>query len=179
MLEGIGPAIAAGVAPSTAVATSALLSAAAIDDGRLRDDLRRLAREAAAGAELAPVWAQLHQAHGLPALASVARAWALSEQLGCGVAESLATASAMMREQVDRDRRVDVVTAGPRATMQLLTLLPLAGVGIAALIGVSPWRLYAGTLGAVVLVCGALLILGGRRLVRRMIRRACAPAEIA
>ncbi len=178
MLEGIAPAIAAGVAPATAVSTSALLAAGSIEDGSLRDGLRRLAHEAAAGAQLAPIWADLHRVHALPALASIARAWALSEQLGCGVADSLATASAMMREQVDRDRRVDVVTAGPRATMQLLTLLPLAGVGIAALIGVSPWRLYAGSLGIAVLVLGGLLILAGRRLVRRMIRRACASAEI-
>ncbi|TWE10002.1 type II secretion system F family protein [Rudaeicoccus suwonensis] len=179
MLEGIGPAIAAGVAPAAAVATSALLAAGSINDARLRDDLKALAEAATAGEELSHRWRALHHDHAVPAFAGVARAWALSEQLGCGLSESLSAATELMREQVDRERRAAVATAGPRATMQLLSGLPLVGVGIAALIGVLPWQLYAGRLGLVVLGGGLLLLFAGRRMVHRMIRRACASAALS
>lgn len=179
MLEGIGPAIAAGVAPAAAVATSALLAAGSIHDPRLRDDLTALATAATSGEELSHRWRALHRDHAVPALAGVARAWALSEQLGCGLSESLSAATELMREQVDRERRAVVATAGPRATMQLLSGLPLLGIGIAALIGVMPWQLYAGRLGLLVLGGGLLLLFAGRRMVQRMIRRACASAALS
>lgn len=178
MVEGIAPAVAAGVTPATAVATSALLAAATVADQGLGDDLRLLARQAAAGAELAPLWARLHRRHGVPALGEVARAWEMSEQLGCAIGDALAAATSMMREQLDLDRRIAAATAGPRATMQLLTLLPVLGVGIAMVIGVPPWRLYAGPLGVSVLLLGGGFVVAGRWLTRRMIRRATAPAVV-
>lgn len=178
MVEGIAPAIAAGVTPATAVATSALLTAGTVSTPALRDDLRMLAGQSAAGAELAPLWAGLQTRHGVPALGEVARAWALSEQVGCAIGDALAAATAMMREQLDLERRIAAATAGPRATMQLLTLLPLLGIGIAMVIGVPPWRLYAGPLGLTVLVLGGGFVLAGRLLTRRMIRRASAPTVL-
>lgn len=175
LVEGIAPAIAAGVTPSTAVATSALLTSATVSDPDLRDDLRLLAGQSAAGAELAPLWARLQTRHGVAALGEVAKAWALSEQLGCAIGDALSAATAMMREQLDLQRRIAGATAGPRATMQLLTLLPVLGIGIAMVIGVPPWRLYAGRLGLTVLVLGGGFVAAGRLLTRRMIRRASAP----
>jgi tight adherence protein B len=178
MVEGIAPAIAAGVTPATAVATSALLTAGAVSKPALRDDLRLLARQSAAGVELAPLWAGLQARHGVPALGEVARAWALSEQVGCAIGDALEAATAMMREQLDLERRIAAATAGPRATMQLLTVLPVLGIGIAMVIGVPPWRLYAGPLGLTVLVLGAGFVVAGRWLTRRMIRRASAPTVL-
>ncbi|HWC24831.1 MAG TPA: type II secretion system F family protein [Flexivirga sp.] len=178
MVEGIAPAIAAGVTPATAVATSALLTSATVSAPALREDLRLLARQSAAGAELAPLWAGLQARHGVSALGEVARAWALSEQLGCAIGDALAAATAMMREQLDLERRIAGATAGPRATMQLLTVLPVLGIGIAMVIGVPPWRLYAGPLGLTVLVLGGGFVLAGRLLTRRMIRRASAPTVL-
>lgn len=179
MVEGIAPAIAAGVTPATAVATSALLTSGTVSAPALRDDLQLLARQAAAGAELAPLWAGLEARHGVPALGEVARAWALSEQVGCAIGDALAAATAMMREQLDLQRRIAAATAGPRATMQLLTVLPMLGVGIAMIIGVPPWRLYAGPLGLGVLVLGSGFVVAGRLMTRRMIRRASAPTVLA
>lgn len=178
MIEGIAPAVAAGVTPATAVATSALLTAVTLTDRTLRADVQALARQAAAGAELAPLWDRLRTRHDVPALGEVARAWALSERLGCAVGDALAAATATMREQVDLERRIAAATAGPRATMQLLTLLPVLGVGAASTIGVPPWQLYAGPLGASVLLLGGGFVLVGRWLTRRMIRRATAPAVL-
>lgn len=178
MIEGIAPAIAAGVTPATAVATSALLTSATVSTPALRDDLQLLARQSAAGAELAPLWTGLQQRHDVAALGEVAKAWALSEQLGCAIGDALAAATAMMREQLDLERRIAGATAGPRATMQLLTLLPVLGIGIAMVIGVPPWRLYAGPLGMTVLALGGGFVLAGRLLTRRMIRRASAPTVL-
>lgn len=178
MVEGIAPAIAAGVTPATAVATSALLTAATVSAPALRDDLRVLARQSAAGAELAPLWARMESRHGVSALGEVARAWGLSEQLGCAIGDALAAATAMMREQLDLERRITGATAGPRATMQLLTMLPMLGIGIAMVIGVPPWRLYAGPLGITVLFLGGGFVLVGRLLTQWMIRRASAPTVL-
>jgi tight adherence protein B len=179
MVEGIAPAVAAGVTPASAVATSALLAAARVADPVLRDDLRRLAKEAASGAELAPLWAGLAARHTSPGLAEVARAWALSERVGSAIGDALEVAAAMMREQLDLERRLAAATAGPRATMQLLTVLPVLGVLIAMLIGVPPWRLYAGALGATVLALGTGFVAIGRSVTRWMIRRASAPAALS
>ncbi|WP_460600091.1 type II secretion system F family protein [Flexivirga lutea] len=179
MVEGIAPAVAAGVTPATAVATSALLTASSVSDDALRADLHQLARQASAGVELAPLWSGLSARHHVAALSEVARAWALSEQLGCAIGDALDAATAMMREQLDLRRRIAAATAGPRATMQLLTVLPVLGVGIAMVIGVPPWRLYAGPLGLTVLALGGGFVLAGRRLTRRMIRRATAPAVVS
>lgn len=178
MVEGITPAVAAGVTPASAVATAAVLAAGRVNDATLRDDLRRLAREASAGDELAPLWAELAARHTSPGLAEVARAWALSERLGCAIGDALDVAAGMMREQLDLERRLTAATAGPRATMQLLTMLPVLGVLIAAVIGVPPWRMYAGTLGASVLLLGIGFVAAGRAVTRRMIRRASAPAAL-
>lgn len=179
MLEGIAPALAAGVTPATAVAASASLAGARVSGPGLRRDLAQLAREARAGGELAPLWAQLHARHRIAALDDVARAWALSEQLGCPIGDALRAATAMLREQVDLQRRIDAATAGPRATMQLLTALPVIGLVIASLIGVPPWQLYAGRFGVAVLLLGALFVVAGRQLTRRMIRRASRPAALS
>jgi len=179
LLEGIGPALTAGVTPAAAVATSATLAAARVTHPGLRADLTQLARHAGDGDELAHWWAQLYAKHRIAALDDVARAWALSEELGCPLGDALRAATTMLREQVDLERRITVATAGPRATMQLLTALPLLGVAIASLIGVPPWQLYAGPLGLTVLLLGALFVVAGRLLTRRMIRRASAPAAVS
>lgn len=83
-----------------------------------------------------------------------------------------------MREQEDHLRRVSAATAGPRATMQLLTLLPLAGVAVCAVIGVNPTRLYSGAAGLSALGLGAILLWGGRRIIRAMISRSCRPGAL-
>ena len=127
--------------PATAVATSATLAATSVTRPGLGSDLAHLGRRAGDGDELAPQWARLYARHRIAALDDIARAWALSEQLGCPIGDALRAATTMLREQVDLQRRIAAATAGPRATMQLLTALPILGVAMGFLTGEGTnWR---------------------------------------
>src|SRR5690606_21478163 len=81
-------------------------------------------------------------------LGRVARAWALSERTGAGLAEAVEAAARSGRQAVDHTRRVRAATAGARASVTLLTLLPVGGTGV-----------------------GLLLVLAGRLVVARMVTR--------
>ncbi len=179
LVRAISPAVAAGVPPALAVATAASVAAESCDLGSaLGAHLRDLERVARSGAPLTDAWAALARSHPAAGLEPVVRAWSLTDRLGCGLSDALRTAVAAMRESTEHRRAVRAATAGPRATMQLLTTLPVAGIGIAAFIGVNPMRLYAGPGGMTALVVGLLLLAGGRGLVRRMIARACTPGVL-
>ncbi len=172
ILELVGPALSAGVPPAIAVSTCVDLVARPLRDGDLRRELLDLGAAARRGELLSERWADLAQAHDVEALAVAAQAWSLSETLGCGLRASLETAIALLRDDDERRRRLRELTAGPRATMQLLTLLPAAGVGLCALMGISPLHLYAGQLLWAAVLPGCLLLIAGRWLVGRMVSAA-------
>ncbi|MBO1753745.1 type II secretion system F family protein [Allobranchiibius sp. CTAmp26] len=178
LVQGIAPAVEAGVPPPVAVATAAAVAARTVEIPDLAAELAGLSAVARTGSPLAATWAGLASRHPDAGLEPVARAWSLSDRIGCGLSDALSTAVASMREQEDHRRRVAAATAGPRATMQLLTLLPVAGVGISAFIGVDPVRLYTGTPGLISLVFGLVLLWAGRRMIRSMIARSCAPGPL-
>ncbi|KYH42883.1 hypothetical protein AZH51_00450 [Branchiibius sp. NY16-3462-2] len=133
-----------------------------------------LAVRAEAGLELGPTFRTLGSDFDLPQVGVVAAAWSLSDELGCSLTDAVATAVELLQAEEDRERALRVAIAGPRATMHLLTGLPVAGVGIAALAGVPPTQLYTGVAGLAALLIGVVLILLGRwwsgRLVRRCVR---------
>ena len=70
----------------------------------------------------------------------MAGAWSLSEDLGVALAPSMATSAKVLRARVQARRRLDASTAGARATMHLLTLLPLAGLLAGFAFGLTPWE---------------------------------------
>ncbi|WP_052595560.1 type II secretion system F family protein [Luteipulveratus mongoliensis] len=177
LLEGIVPAVQVGVPPAQAVAVA--VESAQIREPGLRADLEALARAGRDGHELGPAWTELADRHELTALAEVGRAWTLSDRLGTPLAEALTSATSSLRARLEHERRVRVLTAGPRATMQLLTLLPLGGAGLAPLIGVSPAQVYTGPVVLLAGVPGVILLLLGRAMVARMVRRATAERSIA
>lgn len=179
VLEGIGPAVEAGVPPGQAVEMALLTGDSAITDAGLRRDLERLVEAGRAGDELGPIWTAIAHQHQLPAMVEVGRAWSLSERLGSPLAVALDTATQALRAHLDHQRQVRVLTAGPRATMQLLTLLPVAGVGLSSLIGVSPAQVYAGPVLLLAVLPGLGLLLTGRALVARMVRNATRERGIA
>lgn len=178
LLRGIAPAVHAGVPPPVAVAACASVAARATQDEALRRDLVALENAARSGAPLGPCWTQLATRYPHAGLGPVARAWSLSDRVGCGVGAAVAAAVRMTAEQADHRRQIAAATAGARATMQVLTLLPVLGVGICALVGVNPVQLYSSGIGRIALVLGLLMLWIGRRVITVMIRRACAPRAL-
>lgn len=62
--------------------------------------------------------------------------------------------------------------AGPKATVRVLSWLPLIGVGLGLLIGVKPAELFSGLPGQLSIGGGIVLYLLGRWWMRRMMVRA-------
>ena len=101
----------------------------------------------------------------------VARSWAISEQLGAPLADAVESAARGLRNDRALRGRLSTATAGARTTANILTLLPVAGVGIAQLMGIGPAELYSSGLALVSLAAGVVLIAVGRVVVTRMINR--------
>lgn len=179
LLRGIAPAVHAGVPAPIAVAAAASVAARATDDLQLRRDMARLEEAARSGAPLGPCWTDLAIRYPHAGLGPVARAWSLSDRVGCGLSEAVAAAVRMIMEQTDHRRQLAAATAGPRATMQVLTLLPVLGVGISAVVGVNPVQLYSSGVGRIALGLGLLLLWLGRCIIARMISASCAPGALA
>lgn len=128
-----------------------------------------LSRAAAEGQQLAPAWQRLARQTGSPTVAAVARAWRISALTGAPLADALRVSAHVARERQRLARAVEVATAGPRASVTVLSLLPLAGVALAAVLGVGPSTLYGHPLAQASAGTGALLVLVGQVWVRRMV----------
>ena len=90
-------------------------------------------------------------------LALLAAAWRLTEEVGAGAAHVTAAAAAAVRARRAAGERAGVVAAGPRASMWLLTALPLLGPLTGLLVGIGPDRLYASGPARLAAVVGAVL----------------------
>ncbi len=192
LLDSMAPALAMGLPPSRAL----VLAAGASTTGDESDsasstsrrgfssrkdvsDLERLAGALTAAAErgapLAPVWHDWGRQTRSREISFVASAWALSERHGAPLAVAVERAAAGLREARARQRKVAVAVAGPRATVTVLTVLPLTGPLFGLACGVDPVTLYIGSpVGPACAVAGVGLIVVGRLWCRRMIRRAVA-----
>lgn len=107
-----------------------------------------------------------------PAASVIGQARDLSQAAGVPLADSWEAAAGLLREHEAVRRRVAVALAGPRATMRILTLLPVAGPLVGAVFAVDPWRMYAGS--PVALGClglGMALLAFGRWWCGQLIRR--------
>jgi tight adherence protein B len=100
----------------------------------------------------------------------VAAAWSLCDTVGSPLAPTVATVSEVVRRRRSVRQRISAAVAGPRATMRVLTALPLSGPFVALAVGVSPGDLYTGTAGAMSLAVGLAVLLLGRLWAGRMIR---------
>lgn len=126
------------------------------------------------------VWDDLAAMLGDPGAAEVVRGvaqvWRICELTGSPTADALRLAAVAARGHSERVGRLAVATAGPRATIRLLTVLPMlgpAGVllvwsGAPVPVGVS--ALAAGSMGA-----GLVLLVVGHRWSARIVARACLP----
>ncbi len=103
---------------------------------------------------------------------TIGQARELSESCGVPLADAWASAAQLLREREALRRKVATALAGPRATIRVLTLLPLAGPVVGLVFGVDPVRLYAGSSVALACAVGGLMLLAvGRWWCRMLVRR--------
>lgn len=110
-------------------------------------------------------------------LALLVAAWRLAEQVGAAASAVTSAAAAALRERRAAAERTAVVVAGPRASMLLLSVLPLAGPAAALLVGLTPGRLYDSAAARLLGVTGLLLTALGWWWSRRLLRRARRPGR--
>ncbi|KRE35060.1 hypothetical protein ASG73_17115 [Janibacter sp. Soil728] len=136
--------------------------------------LEEVHEQLSTGGSAGQVWRRHAQDH--PELGAVAGAWALSEDLGVALAPSMATSAQVLRARVQARRRLEASTAGARATMRMLTLLPLVGLLAGFAFGLTPWEVYGHS--AVTMACavlGLVLTAIGWCICRWVLARAVAP----
>ena len=171
LLDAIAPALEAGMAPA-----AALWFAADARSGSGRTDplavlAAGLASAAADGATLGPLWREAADSAGSAELVLLAQAWSLTEDLGAPLSQAVRTTAELLEARIAHERRVAGAVAGARATVNVLTVLPVAGPLLALVLGIGPGELYGGsrlTQGSLVL--GLCLAGIGRWWVRRMVR---------
>lgn len=164
LLDGLRASLAAGLTPE-----ESLRMAARGAEPSLASALLPVVEAAQEGRPLARVWQRVARSEGQRDLASLSRAWAISERLGCPLADAVATTASTSRARTVLSQRLDSATAGARATCALLSALPLGGVGIALMLGIDPVKLYGSPIAGASAGVGVCLLVAGRWLVSRMI----------
>ncbi|MEW9874179.1 type II secretion system F family protein [Arthrobacter sp. HS15c] len=87
----------------------------------------------------------------------------IAEASGCPLADVLTRLAAQLEVEDDAEAARETALAGPRATVSLLTWLPLMGLGLGIALGVDPLAILVGTpLGLASLGAGAVLTVAGR-----------------
>lgn len=112
-------------------------------------------------------------------LAFLATAWQLTDEFGVAAAPAARTAAQVLRERAAAHQRRTVLAAGPRASMWLLTLLPLSGPVVTVLLGLPVGRVYAGVAALTTTIVGLVLTGAGWLWSRRLLRRALRPSGVA
>lgn len=176
LVEAVGAALSAGLGPADALRL-VTDSRAGGRAGRseVDDVLPSLVLRARSGDTLSQGWHEVADRLGSTQVRLLARAWALSESSGAPLASAASTAAHLLRAKRDRRRRSQAAVAGARATIRILTLLPLGGPVLAALLGLDLARLYAQSPAVWACVGGGLaLIVVGRWWVGRLVAGAVA-----
>lgn len=171
LLDAIVPALEAGMAPASAlrIAADARSTPGHLDP--LGSLARAMASAAADGASLGPLWREAAESAGSAELLLLAQAWSLTEDMGAPLAQAVRTTAGLLEARIAHERRLAAAVAGAKATVNVLTVLPIGGPLMALMLGIGPGELYASsrlTQGSLVL--GLCLACLGRWWVRRMIR---------
>ncbi|UTT68995.1 hypothetical protein NMQ03_17560 [Arthrobacter sp. DNA4] len=97
----------------------------------------------------------------------------IAEASGCALADMLTRFAAQLEAEDDADAARQTALAGPKATVRLLTWLPLMGLGLGAALGVDPLATLLGTpLGLAALFGGVVLTVTGRAWSARLVSAA-------
>lgn len=166
LLDALAPALRAGLTPAEALR----VSVAAGGGGLLAATLAPITLSAAVGGSAGAAWERAAERTGHPDLAALARAWSVSERLGCSLSHAVEQTARSARDRTQAQQRLASATAGTRATSTLLTLLPLGGIVVAPLLGLDPVTLYGTPVAVACLLVGGSLIVLGRWIVHRMVR---------
>lgn len=97
----------------------------------------------------------------------------IAEASGCPLADVLARFAAQLEAEDDAEAARQTALAGPKATVTLLSWLPLMGLGLGVALGVDPWAILIGTpMGMAALAAGVVLTAAGRFWSARLVRAA-------
>lgn len=97
----------------------------------------------------------------------------VAERSGAPLAAVLARYAVQRESQLDSDAARDTALAGPRATVRLLSWLPLFGLAVGYLIGVDPLAVLLGSVPGIAALCaGFVLMVAGRIWSSRLVRAA-------
>lgn len=174
LLELMVPALRAGATEAAAVE----MAAGAVGHGPLGALVDELGRAARGGGSLATVWARTAATGRSSEVGFVARAWSLSEEAGVPLSVALGVASRSLRARQAAASALSAATAGARASMVLLALLPAGGPVIGLLFGVGPSELYGTTAGSLCATVGVVLAGAGWLWSRAIMRRALRPSTV-
>ncbi|HYO84996.1 MAG TPA: type II secretion system F family protein [Dermatophilaceae bacterium] len=169
VLDQVATALRAGVSPGAALAA---LSRTGSVPPRMCDLVDDLVGGAQTGEPLGPTWRSWAVRLPGSGLNLLAQAWVVSEDTGAPLAESVASAVRMVRAERDQHRLVATTLAQARATISVLTVLPLGGPLLAFAVGVDPASMLAAPGPTLVSVAaGVALLVAGRQWVRRLVAR--------
>jgi tight adherence protein B len=174
LIELVVPALRAGATEAAAVE----MAAGAVGRGSLGALADELARTARSGGSVAAVWATVARSERRAEIGFVARAWALSEEVGVPLSVALAVAARSLRAREAAASGLSAATAGARASMVLLALLPASGPVIGLLFGLGPADLYGTSAGSLCVTVGVALAGAGWLWSRAILRRALRPATV-
>lgn len=164
LLDQLSASLRVGLPPAEALA----LALRGSEDG-VRERLTMVVEAARDGRACGPAWLRAARAARSAELELLARSWLISERLGAPLADAVDSAARALRSGRDLASRLETATAGARTTATILTLLPVAGLGVAVLMGISPVELYGTPVALVSLGAGVGMVVVGRLVVSRMI----------
>lgn len=171
LLDAVAPALEAGMAPAAALQLAADSRSEIGPPDLLESLVRAMASAAANGDQLGPLWREASEAAGSAELLLLAQAWSLTEDMGAPLAQAVRTTVGLLEARIAQKRRLTAAVAGARATVNLLTVLPIGGPLLALVLGIGPGELYGSsrfTQGSLAL--GLCLAGIGRWWVRQMVR---------
>jgi tight adherence protein B len=162
-----GATLAPGSLAMLAAARSAALRGAPVGvsirnaGAALRGRAGATRRESDASRHESRIWAEL------------AACFDIAEASGCPLADVLTRFAAQLDAEDDAEAARQTALAGPRATVRLLTWLPVLGLGLGMLLGVDPLATLLGTpFGLAALAAGTTLTVAGRTWSARLVRSA-------
>jgi tight adherence protein B len=101
----------------------------------------------------------------------------VAEASGCPLADVLTRFAAQLEAEDDAEAARQTALAGPRATVRLLSWLPILGLGLGMALGVDPMNILLGEpAGIAALAAGFILTAAGRIWSARLVRAAAGRA---